>query len=49
MVNPFGFIKDGLSAGIDQWNDKPFEWEQVLPRTVSGMQTSWVSIPFSAL
>jgi hypothetical protein len=28
MVNPFGFIKAGLSAGIDQWNDKPFEWEQ---------------------
>jgi hypothetical protein len=28
MVNPFGFIKAGLSAGIDQWNDKPVEWEQ---------------------
>ena len=28
MVNPFGYIKAGLSAGIDQWNDKPVEWEQ---------------------
>jgi hypothetical protein len=28
MVNPFGFIKAGLSAGIDQWTDKPAEWEQ---------------------
>ena len=28
MVNPLGYIKAGLSAGIDQWNDKPAEWEQ---------------------
>lgn len=28
MVNPLGFAKAGLSAGIDQWNDKPQEWEQ---------------------
>jgi hypothetical protein len=28
MINPFGFIKAGLSAGIDQWADKPVEWEQ---------------------
>jgi hypothetical protein len=28
MVNPLGFAKAGLSAGIDQWNDKPEEWEQ---------------------
>jgi hypothetical protein len=28
MINPFGFIKAGFSAGIDQWNDKPSEWEQ---------------------
>jgi hypothetical protein len=28
MINPFGFIKAGMSAGIDQWNDKPSEWEQ---------------------
>jgi hypothetical protein len=28
MINPFGYIKAGLSAGIDQWNDKPVEWEQ---------------------
>jgi hypothetical protein len=28
MVNPFGFLKTGFSAGLDQWNDKPKEWEQ---------------------
>ena len=28
MTNPFGYVKAGLSAGIDQWEDKPFEWEQ---------------------
>jgi hypothetical protein len=28
MVNPLGFAKAGLSAGIDQWDDKPPEWEQ---------------------
>lgn len=28
MVNPFGYVKAGFSAGIDQWNDKPQEWEQ---------------------
>lgn len=28
MVNPFGFAKAAFSAGIDQWNDKPREWEQ---------------------
>src|SRR5690348_2570837 len=28
MVNPFGYLKAGFSAGIDQWNDKPSEWEQ---------------------
>jgi hypothetical protein len=28
MVNPLGYIKAGFSAGIDQWNDKPEEWEQ---------------------
>jgi hypothetical protein len=28
MVNPFGFLKAGFSAGLDQWNDKPKEWEQ---------------------
>jgi len=28
MINPFGFIKAGLSAGIDQWNDNPEEWGQ---------------------
>jgi hypothetical protein len=28
MVNPLGYIKAGFSAGIDQWNDKPSEWEQ---------------------
>ncbi len=28
MVNPLGYIKAGFSGGIDQWNDKPREWEQ---------------------
>src|ERR1700744_2635694 len=28
MINPIGFAKAAFSAGIDQWNDKPFEWEQ---------------------
>ncbi len=28
MVNPLGLAKAGLSAGIDQWHDKPPEWEQ---------------------
>ena len=28
MINPFGYIKAGFSAGIDQWNDKPEEWGQ---------------------
>lgn len=28
MVNPLGYFKAGLSAGIDQWKDKPSEWEQ---------------------
>lgn len=28
MVNPIGFLSAGFSAGIDQWNDKPEEWQQ---------------------
>jgi hypothetical protein len=28
MVNPLGYVKAGFSAGIDQWKDKPEEWEQ---------------------
>ncbi len=28
MANPLGFVKAGFSAGIDQWKDKPAEWEQ---------------------
>jgi len=28
MVNPLSFVKVGFSAGIDQANDKPMEWEQ---------------------
>lgn len=28
MVNPLGYVKAGFSAGIDQWEDKPEEWEQ---------------------
>lgn len=28
MTNPLMFFKAGFSAGIDQWKDKPEEWEQ---------------------
>lgn len=28
MVNPLSFARCAFSAGIDQWNDKPSEWEQ---------------------
>jgi hypothetical protein len=28
MVNPLGYVKAVFSAGIDQWKDKPEEWEQ---------------------
>jgi hypothetical protein len=28
MINPLGYGKVALSAGIDQWKDKPEEWEQ---------------------
>lgn len=28
MTNPLGYVKAGFSAGIDQWHDKPEEWEQ---------------------
>jgi hypothetical protein len=28
MINPVGYAKAGFSAGLDQWNDKPEEWEQ---------------------
>jgi hypothetical protein len=28
MMNPIGYVKAAFSAGIDQWNDKPEEWEQ---------------------
>src|ERR1700741_3879328 len=28
MVNPLGYFKAGVSAGINQWEDKPREWEQ---------------------
>ena len=28
MINPLSFAKCAFSAGIDQWNDKPAEWEQ---------------------
>lgn len=28
MVNPIGYVKAGFSAGIDQLNNKPPEWEQ---------------------
>src|ERR1700758_1714874 len=28
MANPLGYLKAGFSAGLDQWKDKPEEWEQ---------------------
>jgi len=28
MINPLGYGKVAFSAGIDQWKDKPTEWEQ---------------------
>ena len=28
MVNPLGYLKAATSAGIDQWSDKPEEWQQ---------------------
>jgi hypothetical protein len=28
MANPLGYGKAAFSAGIDQWKDKPEEWEQ---------------------
>ncbi len=28
MINPLGYAKGVFSAGIDQWKDKPEEWEQ---------------------
>jgi len=28
MINPLGYAKTAFSAGIDQWKDKPEEWEQ---------------------
>jgi hypothetical protein len=28
MINPLSLIKAGFSAGLDQWADKPKEWEQ---------------------
>lgn len=28
MVNPLGYLKAGFSAGIDQWANKPQEWQQ---------------------
>lgn len=28
MINPLSFARCAFSAGIDQWSDKPSEWEQ---------------------
>jgi hypothetical protein len=28
MINPLSFVRCAFSAGIDQWDDKPTEWEQ---------------------
>lgn len=40
MANPLGYLKAGFSAGIDQFNDKPSEWEQ----GASGYGKRFVSI-----
>ena len=40
LVNPLGYTKAGLSAGIDQWKDKPQEWQQ----GVSGYGKRFASI-----
>jgi hypothetical protein len=28
LINPWGFAKAAMSAGLDQWKDKPEEWKQ---------------------
>lgn len=28
LINPLSFVRVGFSAGLDQWNDKPADWEQ---------------------
>lgn len=28
LINPVWYLKGAFSAGLDQWNDKPPEWEQ---------------------
>lgn len=28
LINPLSFVRVGFSAGLDQWNDKPRDWEQ---------------------
>lgn len=28
LANPLGFVRVGLSAGLDQWGNKPHEWGQ---------------------
>lgn len=28
LTNPWGFAKAAMSAGLDQWHDKPQEWGQ---------------------
>jgi hypothetical protein len=28
LINPWGFAKAAMSAGLDQWEDKPQEWKQ---------------------
>lgn len=40
MVNPLGYIKAAFSAGLDQWQDKPSEWEQ----GISGYGKRYVNI-----
>lgn len=40
MANPLGYIKAAFSAGLDQWQDKPAEWQQGL----SGYGKRYVNI-----
>jgi hypothetical protein len=28
LINPLSFVRVGFSAGLDQWNNKPYEWGQ---------------------
>ena len=40
MINPLGYVKAAFSAGLDQWQDKPSEWEQ----GISGYGKRYINI-----